>query len=48
MDNLKYFKDLVLELKCKDNLVNKVFSTAPLTNYSSKGCFKNKNKATII
>ena len=46
VDDLKYPKDLVLELKYEDDLVNKAFSTPLLTNQSSKGCFKDRSKAT--
>ena len=44
-DNLKYSKDLVLELKYEDNLVNKAFSTPLLTNCGFKNYFKDKNRA---
>ena len=47
MDDLKYPKDLVLELKCEDNLVNKAFSAPLLTNCGSKSCSKDRNRATI-
>ena len=46
MDNLKYFKDLILELECENNLVNKASSTPLLTNCSSEGCSKDRNGAT--
>ena len=45
-NNLKYPKGLVSDLEYKDNLVNRTFSTPPLTDYNSKGCFKNRNGAT--
>jgi len=45
-NNLKYPKGLVLDLKYKDNLVNRTSSTLLLTDYSSKGCFKNGDRAT--
>ena len=48
MDNLKYFKDLVLELEYKNNLVNKVFSAPLLTNYGFKSYSKNGNRATTL
>jgi hypothetical protein len=35
-----------LELKYKDDPVNRAFSTPLLTNYSSKGCSKDGNRAT--
>ena len=44
---LKYPKDLVLELKCDGDSVNKAFSTPLLTNRSSKGYSKDKNGVTI-
>ena len=47
MDDLKYPKDLVLKLKCKNDLVNKAFSAFLLTNYSSEGCSKDRNRITI-
>ena len=47
MDDLEYSKDLVLELKYKDNPVNKAFSTPLLTNYGSEGYFKDGNGTTI-
>ena len=47
VNNLKYPKDLVSKLKCKDNLVNRASSTFLLTNYSSKGYFKDGNRTTI-
>ena len=46
INDLEYPKDLVLELECKDNLVNKASSTPLLTNCGSKGCSKDGNKAT--
>ena len=46
MDNLKYPKDLILELECKNNLVNRAFSAPLLTNYSSEDCSKDRNRAT--
>ena len=48
MDDLKYPKDLILELECKDDPVNKAFSAPPLTNCSSKSCSKDGNRATIF
>ena len=39
---------LVLELKYKDDLVNRAFSTPLLTNCSFKGCSKDGNGATIL
>ena len=48
IDNLKYSKDLVSKLECEDNLVNKAFSTSPLTNCGSEGCFENRNRATTL
>ena len=47
-DNLEYPKDLVLELEYKDDLVNRAFSAPLLTNYSSKSCSKDRNRATIL
>ena len=46
MDNLKYSKDLVLELEYKDNPVNRTSSAPLLTNYGSKGCSKDGDRAT--
>ena len=46
MDDLKYPKNLILELKCKDDLVNRASSTPLLTNCGSKGCCKDRNGAT--
>jgi hypothetical protein len=43
VDNPEYPKDLVLELECKDDLINKAFSTPLLTNYGFEGCFKDRN-----
>ena len=48
MDNLKYPKDLILELECKDNLVNKASSTPLLINYSIKGYSKDGNRVIIL
>ena len=48
MDNLKYPKDLISELECKDNLVNKASSTPLLINHGSKGYFKDRNRATTL
>jgi hypothetical protein len=45
VNNLKYFKDLVLEPEYKDDLVNKTSSAPLLTNYGSKSCFKDGNGA---
>jgi len=47
IDNLEYPKSLVLELECKDNLVNKTSSAPLLTNCSSKGCSKDRDGAAI-
>ena len=46
INNLKYFKGLISDPKYKDNPVDKTSSTSLLTNYGSKGCFKNGNGAT--
>ena len=46
MDDLEYSKDLVLELECEDDLVDRVFSAPLLTDYGSEGCFKDRNGAT--
>ena len=46
VNDLEYPKGLVSDLKYKDNLVDRISSTPLLTNYSSKGCFKNGNGAT--
>ena len=46
MDSLKYPKDLVLELECEDNLVNRASSAPPLTNYSFEGYSEDGNGAT--
>ena len=48
MDNLKYFKDLVLKLEYKDDLINRASSTLLLTNCGSEGCSKDGNRATIF
>ena len=37
---------MVLELECKNNSVNKTFSTPLLTNYSFKGYSTDRNRAT--
>ena len=47
MDNLEYPKGLVSTLEYKDNPVNKASSAPPLTNYSSKGCSKDRDRAAI-
>ena len=47
MNDLEYPKDLISELKYKDNPVNKTFSTPLLTNHGSKGYSKDGNGATI-
>ena len=47
MNSLKYFKDLVLELEYEDDLVNRASGTPLLTNYSSKGYSRDRNRATI-
>jgi hypothetical protein len=43
IDDLGYFKDLILELEYKDNLVNKAFNAPLLTNCGFKGYFKDRN-----
>ena len=48
MNNLEYPKDLVSELKCKNSLVDKTFSTPLLTNCGSKGYFKDRNGVTTL
>ena len=48
INNLEYPKGLISDLEYKDNLVNRTFSTPLLTNYSSTGCFKNGNGATML
>jgi hypothetical protein len=45
-NNLEYLKGLVLELECKDDLVDRTSSTSLLTNYGSKGCSKDRDRAT--
>ena len=45
MDDLKYPKDLVSELEYKDGLINRASSAPLLTNYSSEGYFKDRNRA---
>jgi hypothetical protein len=47
VDDPEYLKDLVSELECEDDLVNRAFSTPLLTNCGSEGCFKDGNGATI-
>ena len=45
INDLKYYKDLVLNLEYKNNLVN-ITSNAPLsTKYSFKNYFKSKGRA---
>ena len=46
INSLKYSKDLISELKYKDDSVNRASSTPPLTNCGSEGCFKDRNGAT--
>ena len=46
MDDLEYFKDLVLKLEYKNDLVNTVFSTPLLTDYGSEGYSKDGNRVT--
>ena len=48
MDHLKYPKDLILKLECKNDLVNRAFSTSLLTDYGSEGCFEDRNRATTL
>ena len=48
MDSLKYPKNLVLELECKDDLVNRASGAFLLTNYGFKGYFKDGNRAIIL
>jgi hypothetical protein len=45
VDDLKYFKDLVSELECKNDPVNRAFSTPLLTNCGFKGYSKDGNGA---
>ena len=46
VDDLEYPKGLILGLGCGINLVNRSSSAPLLTNYSSKGYSKSKDKAT--
>ena len=48
VNDLEYPKGLVSDLEYKDNPVDRTFSAPLLTNYSSKGCFKNGNGATML
>ena len=46
INGLKYPKDLISELKYKDDPVNRASSTPLLTYCGSKGCSKDGNGAT--
>jgi hypothetical protein len=46
--DLEYPKGFILELKYKDNLVNRIYNTPLLTDYGFKNSFEDRNKATIL
>ena len=46
MDGLKYFKDLVLELECEDDLVDRASGAPLLTDCGSEGYSEDGNGAT--
>jgi hypothetical protein len=48
VNGLKYPKDLVSELECEDDLVDRAFSTPLLTDRGSEGYFKDGNKTTTL
>ena len=48
MDSLKYPKNLVLELECKDDLVDRASGAPLLTNCGFKGYSKDRNRATTL